>query len=205
MNLKYLNLKEPISNQTDVALKPTKQLIQTEFKDKNMVYSPLSIHIVPSLIASLNPSSHSHTTRNFPNSTPSIATTHLSRGCPEDFKADTYKYDPRSFSMFWLLPDARDWLPALVERVRSELGFLDHHLNGCRRVGVGKFLIPKFKMSSGFEASSAMKKLGRCDLMAIFHEAVIEVDENGTTAAAATCARRYFGDGEVSKGPFGIA
>ncbi|PRQ42215.1 putative Serpin family protein [Rosa chinensis] len=103
--------------------------------------------------------------------------------------------------MFWLLPDARDWLPALVERAGSEPGFLDHHLNGCcRRVRVGKFLIPQFKMSSGFEASSATKKLGLgCDLMAIVHEAVIEVDENGTKAAAATCARSYFGDGEVSK------
>ncbi|XP_024199899.1 serpin-ZX [Rosa chinensis] len=46
-----MDLEESISNQTDVGLEITKQLLQTEFKDKNMVYSPVSIHIVLSLIA----------------------------------------------------------------------------------------------------------------------------------------------------------
>ncbi|KAL6204788.1 hypothetical protein ACLB2K_022055 [Fragaria x ananassa] len=57
---------------------------------------------------------------------------------------------------------------------------------------VGEFLIPKFKMSSRFEASGVLKKMGLgdvLDLIEIVHEsAVIEVDENGTTAAAATYA-----------------
>ncbi|KAL6228023.1 hypothetical protein ACLB2K_001977 [Fragaria x ananassa] len=44
-------LQTPISNQTDVAMKITKQLVESEFKDKNMIYSPLSIYIVLSLIA----------------------------------------------------------------------------------------------------------------------------------------------------------
>lgn len=46
-----MDLKENIRNQTKVALEITKKLLQTEGKDKNMVYSPLSIHIVLSLIA----------------------------------------------------------------------------------------------------------------------------------------------------------
>ncbi|KAK9940672.1 hypothetical protein M0R45_017319 [Rubus argutus] len=44
--------KESVSKQTDVALEITKQLLLTEFKDKNMVFSPLSLHVVLSLIAS---------------------------------------------------------------------------------------------------------------------------------------------------------
>ncbi|KAL5579725.1 hypothetical protein UlMin_012167 [Ulmus minor] len=40
-----------ISNQTDVALSLTKHLLLTEGKDSNLVLSPLSIHVVLSLIA----------------------------------------------------------------------------------------------------------------------------------------------------------
>ncbi|KAL5563266.1 hypothetical protein UlMin_033013 [Ulmus minor] len=39
-----------ISNQTDVALSLTKHLLLTEGKDSNLVLSPLSIHVVLSLI-----------------------------------------------------------------------------------------------------------------------------------------------------------
>ncbi|XP_062008987.1 serpin-Z1-like [Rosa rugosa] len=106
--------------------------------------------------------------------------------------------------MLWLLPDARDGLPALTERVCSESGFLDLHLNSFTTVRVKKFLIPKFKISSGFEASGVLKKIGLgdgCDFIAIFHESVIDVDENGTTAAAAaaTCAQIWLSDGNFSK------
>ncbi|KAL6223209.1 hypothetical protein ACLB2K_006598 [Fragaria x ananassa] len=80
----------------------------------------------------------------------------------EDFDNGTYKHDPRSFSMLWLLPDARDGLTALAERVCSESGFLDRHLNlkfeSFTWVRVKKFLIPKFKISSGFEAPDVLKK-----------------------------------------------
>lgn len=46
-----MDLRASIANQTDVGLGITKQLLQTEGKDKNVVYSPLSIHVVLSLIA----------------------------------------------------------------------------------------------------------------------------------------------------------
>ncbi|XP_024178234.1 serpin-ZX [Rosa chinensis] len=290
-------LRKPISNQTDVALKITKQLLESEFKDKNLIFSPLSIHIVLSLIAARtnNPQFLSFLKSKSIDDLNSLAFNLItsvladspSRGGPrlnatnglwvdesipledsykqvvldsykaalnqvdfktdpeqvriqvnswvdketrglipeilppgsvgsgmclifanaldcalEDFDNGTYADDPRYFSMLWLLPDARDGLPALTERVCSESRFLDRHLNSFTTVRVKKFLIPKFKISSGFEASGVLKKIGLgdgCDLMAIFHESVIDVDENGTTAAAATCAETWDCDGDFSK------
>ncbi|KAK9940674.1 hypothetical protein M0R45_017321 [Rubus argutus] len=120
---------------------------------------------------------------------------------------------PRSFSMHIFLPDARDGLPALVERVCSESGFLDTHVP-LKCVPVGNMLIPKFKISSGFEATEVMKKLGLVlpftvdplaggnvtemvespagedpYVSAIFHKSCIEIDEEGTVATAVTVPR----------------
>ncbi|KAL6214166.1 hypothetical protein ACLB2K_013604 [Fragaria x ananassa] len=65
----------------------------------------------------------------------------------EDFDNGTYKYD------------ATDGLPSLGERICSESGFLDRHLiyRSFTSVRVKKFLIPKFKISSRFEASGVLK------------------------------------------------
>ncbi|XP_058223286.1 serpin-ZX-like [Rhododendron vialii] len=72
-----------------------------------------------------------------------------------------YKHgeDERRFSMYFFLPNANDGLSALMEKVSSESGFLEDHLP-CERVEVGKFRIPKFKLSFGFEASEVLKGLG---------------------------------------------
>lgn len=45
-----MDLKKPISNLTDVALRITKQLLTTEGKGKNMVYSPLSLQVLLSSV-----------------------------------------------------------------------------------------------------------------------------------------------------------
>ena len=46
-----MDLRESISNQTDVALSMTKLLLSKEARDKNFVYSPLSLHVVLSIVA----------------------------------------------------------------------------------------------------------------------------------------------------------
>ncbi|KAI8548739.1 hypothetical protein RHMOL_Rhmol07G0296900 [Rhododendron molle] len=52
--------------------------------------------------------------------------------------------DKRRFSRYFFLPNAKDGLSALMEKVSSESGFLDRNLPD-QRVIVGEFRIPKFK------------------------------------------------------------
>jgi len=113
--------------------------------------------------------------------------------------------DKRSFSMYFYLPDAKDGLPALVEKISSQSGFLDQH-HPHHRVEVGDFKLPRFKISFGFEASNVLKGLGvelpfsgggltemvdspvaqNLYVSSIFHKSFIEVNEEGTEAAAAS-------------------
>lgn len=114
----------------------------------------------------------------------------------------------KCFSMYVFLPNERDGLPALVERFSSESGFIEHHLPH-ETVEVGAFLMPKFKFSSRFDAfSEVLKTLGLRLLFVpggltqmvdspmgddlfvshIQHESLIDVNEDGTEAAAVTIA-----------------
>ncbi|XP_031484554.1 serpin-ZXA-like [Nymphaea colorata] len=116
--------------------------------------------------------------------------------------------DKRLFSMYLFLPDERNGLHNLVEKVGSDLDFINRHLPS-NKVSVGQFMIPKFKISYGFEASGVLKQMGlflpfsgeaeltemvdsplgnKLSVSSIFHKSFIEVNEEGTEAASATAA-----------------
>lgn len=61
--------------------------------------------------------------------------------------------------MYFLLPDAKDGLSALIEKVASEYETLEHILPDSI-VDVGDFRIPSFEISFGLELSNMLKELG---------------------------------------------
>ncbi|KAL5718090.1 hypothetical protein ACHQM5_011029 [Ranunculus cassubicifolius] len=123
----------------------------------------------------------------------------------EDLKVLRLPYKKSSLSMYILLPHARDGLWPLVEKVGSDPKFLEQYTNqNMQSVPTGQFLIPKFKIDYKFEASMVLKAMGLelCysdmaefnDMVVgggikvekVYHGSHIEVEEEGTTAAAST-------------------
>ncbi|XP_042460736.1 serpin-ZXA-like, partial [Zingiber officinale] len=125
--------------------------------------------------------------------------------------------DKRSFSIYIFLPDAKDGLWSLEEKLNSESELLSRFLL-MRKVEVNKFKLPKFKISFGFEASAVLKSLGLLSpfsvdadlsemvdspigrnlyVSSIFHKSFIEVNEEGTEAAAASAAGLMFCSGKL--------
>ncbi|TVU20953.1 hypothetical protein EJB05_30559, partial [Eragrostis curvula] len=115
------------------------------------------------------------------------------------------------FSMCIFLPDTHDGLPSLLDKMESNPSFLQDHLP-THSVRVGEFVLPKFKLSfyrkmndvamemgikaafSDVEAdfSDMFERGSSLTLDNVFHKAVIEVNEEGTEAAASTvCTMRY--------------
>ncbi|CAO2202892.1 unnamed protein product [Urochloa humidicola] len=108
-------------------------------------------------------------------------------------------------SMCVFLPDDRKGLHSLVDKMSSSPSFLQDHLP-TRRLPVTKFCLPKFKFSLSSKMKDVLKAMGlraafdehKADLSDmlendggmfvenVFHEAVIEVNEEGTEAAAST-------------------
>ncbi|AES73240.1 putative Serpin family protein [Medicago truncatula] len=135
------------------------------------------------------------------------------------FYKHEYSYkqsDKRYFSIYFFLPDAKDGLLALTEKVASESEFLEH-TRPRETVIVGDLRIPKFNIAFGLETSGVLKELGvvlpfstggltnmvdspmdqNLHISNIFHKSFIEVNEKGTEAAAVTsmgqkvtCGRR---------------
>lgn len=113
----------------------------------------------------------------------------------------------RRFYMLIFLPDEKNGLNELVQRMSSDPGFIGRHTPHTR-VEVRNFIIPKFKIGHGFEASKILMDMGirapfdieqadftemilsslgdKFYISSVHHKASIEVDEEGTIAAAAT-------------------
>ncbi|KAI3673119.1 hypothetical protein L6452_39233 [Arctium lappa] len=68
--------------------------------------------------------------------------------------------DKQRFTMYLFLPNAKHGLPSLIEKIAtSGSDFLERHLPN-EMLEVGRFLIPKFKISFAFEASEMLEELG---------------------------------------------
>jgi len=111
--------------------------------------------------------------------------------------------DGRKFSIYFFLPDEKDGLSALIDKVASNSEFLEHNLPR-EQVKVGKFRIPRFNISFEIEAFELLHKLGltlpfcmggltkmvdspiseELFVSAILQKSFIEVNEEGTKAAA---------------------
>ena len=103
--------------------------------------------------------------------------------------------------MYMFLPNEKDSIPLLIEKIGLQSDFLERHIPR-EPVRVGRFMIPKLNISFDFEASDMLKELGLVLPFApegltemadeglgvsnIHHKAFLEVNEEGTEAAAET-------------------
>jgi serpin B len=105
------------------------------------------------------------------------------------------------FSMAIFLPEAKDGIAALEEKLSAEN--VDKWLAATRAQKV-EVLMPKFKLETKFSLSGTLKSLGMTDAFSdaanfskmsdvsglkisdVLHKAFVEVNEEGTEAAAAT-------------------
>lgn len=116
--------------------------------------------------------------------------------------------DKRLFSMYIFLPDAKDGVWSLEEKFNSESELFSRRLP-MDKVEVRKIKLPKFKIGFGFEASGVLKEMGLVSpfgadadlsemvdspvsrslyVSSVFHKSFVEVNEEGTEAAAASAA-----------------
>lgn len=112
--------------------------------------------------------------------------------------------DKRRLAVYIFLPNRRGGLPDLVNKLSSDYEFLNG-LAFFESAEVGNFRLPKFKISFQFEASKTMKELGmvlpfsevaeltemvepssKLSVSNIFHKSYVEMNEEGTEAAAVT-------------------
>ncbi|XVF82075.1 hypothetical protein PTKIN_Ptkin16aG0014700 [Pterospermum kingtungense] len=219
-------LRQMMRSQSDIALNLTKQILQTKNKGSNLLFLPLPIQLALRAIAAgsngstldqllcfLKSKSNDHLSSFSSEIIPAVFANGSAVGVPRLSFANGIWLDKSlplkdSFKQTDFLI-SKEELKDLVEKASSESGFLEHHLPE-KPVAVGELRIPKFKISSQFEACGVVKGLGlvlpfsyEADLreMAdlpkdehfyvskIFHKGCVEVNEEGTEAAAATLMR----------------
>ncbi|KAF0897222.1 hypothetical protein E2562_034532 [Oryza meyeriana var. granulata] len=134
--------------------------------------------------------------------------------CHDGFKVLRLPYEegqpaspPSLFSMCIFLPDARDGLRDLLDEIASTPAFLQANLP-TKTVQVGEFMLPKFKLTFSDDIAGVLHGLGlevtfsnkadfstmveddgsgrTLSMKNLIHRAVIEVNEEGTEAAAIT-------------------
>ncbi|CAI0454461.1 unnamed protein product [Linum tenue] len=112
------------------------------------------------------------------------------------------------FSMHFFLPDEPDSLPTLVQKIRTNPGMLNNYSDQLKLENLPQLWIPRFKFSFEVEAKEALEELGmgfkageltemvdcgaagdKLSLSKMFHKAFVEVNEEGTEAAASTAPR----------------
>ncbi|KAG0452882.1 hypothetical protein HPP92_025546 [Vanilla planifolia] len=75
------------------------------------------------------------------------------------FKVLRLPYTTGSLSLLVFLPDEIDGIASLTAEVISNPGFISSCIPG-KASKIGRFMIPKFKMSFGFDASQVLRTLG---------------------------------------------
>ncbi|KAM0839125.1 hypothetical protein ACQ4PT_060514 [Festuca glaucescens] len=136
--------------------------------------------------------------------------------CHRGFKVLQLDYEegrqPQAlYSMCVFLPNTRKGLPRLTDRIAADPDFVRKHLP-TGTVEVGEFRLPKFKLNFSTGMNGVLSDLGikeafqegkadfydmvaddgpgrRLTLQEVLHKAVIEVNEEGTEAAAVTACR----------------
>jgi serpin B len=131
----------------------------------------------------------------------------------DGFKALEMPYGQEQLSMLLFLPDAADGLAALEAQLTAEN--VDRWLEEMRRENL-EVALPKFKIESTFSLKEALAKLGMVRafepqddnflgiteetpqwLTDVVHKAYVDVNEQGTEAAAATAVMMAAGSAPV--------
>eukprot|EP00246_Nothoceros_aenigmaticus_P017508 TRINITY_DN859_c0_g1_i3.p1 TRINITY_DN859_c0_g1~~TRINITY_DN859_c0_g1_i3.p1 ORF type:complete len:383 (-),score=75.19 TRINITY_DN859_c0_g1_i3:368-1516(-) len=115
--------------------------------------------------------------------------------------------DNRAFYMYILLPDETTGLPELEKKLTPSL--IQRDLQTLTKGPVADFQLPRFKISAQFDVAKVLESLGLqlpfsreadfsnladapVSLSNVFHKAFVEVNEEGTEAAAASAAIMRF-------------
>lgn len=124
---------------------------------------------------------------------------------------------PFAFSMYIYLPDERHGLESLLHKLGSHPELLENSMSLMAKVPVGALKVPKFTVSCKTNATELLKDLGlrlpfdpvAADfsemlvsaplfVSAVYHQSFVEVNEEGTEAAAATAIVGAYGAAAVS-------